>query len=486
MPSIRNKIRVSFYLFAATIVALTATSYTDLRYLQERIEMGIGIYDFQDAIEHSRRYEKNLFLYQQPGEQEQALLAIQQAEDILSRQQHTFVSLMDLSAIVRLEQTLNEYKQRLHDYDLSVFQPAQQQQIRTLGQQLVETGQNLRLAERQSLDNAVSRSQWWLLLASALITVLGIGAAHLISRAVVKPMRQLGTQLSHIVGNRFSPLIPSSDDQEIVSMCAAMNHMQSELEEQNHQLIQSEKLASLGTLVSGVAHELNNPLSNISSSCQILIEDIQRGRSTEPMEWLQQIDDETQRAQRIVSTLLSFSREQNFVKQTSQLHSLVSDAVLLIGNELHAQIQLDIPDDLILEVDGQRLQQVLVNLIGNAMDAGGEQLEIHIRARQLACDEFSSPEPVVYGRRRCPLKGSQMVLIEVEDNGSGIAADILPRIFDPFFTTKEVGHGSGLGLYVSEEIIDMHNGCIGVRSKPGQGSHFYIGLPAEGVCADVQ
>ncbi|MDH5184820.1 MAG: ATP-binding protein [Gammaproteobacteria bacterium] len=479
MPSIRNKIRVSFYLFAATIAILSAASYSDLRYLQWRIESGISVYDFIDTVEESRRHEKNLFLYRLPRERDYALNSVKKAVQILSQDYEAFVALTDVSTTQQLQRSLELYAQQIQDYAPVVGRQRQQQQIRELGKVLITTVQGLRQAERQSLAISVSRSQWWLVIATTLITMLGIGAAHLISRAVVQPMSRLGAQLSHIVSNHLSPIIPSSADHEIVSMCEAMNHMQSELEEQNRQLLQSEKLASLGTLVSGVAHELNNPLSNISSSSQILMEDIQQGRNTDPMEWLQQIDDETQRAQRIVSTLLSFSREQHFVKQWTPLLPLVNDTLLLIGHEYHSRIEMDIATNVTLNVDRQRLQQVFVNLISNAIDAADEQVTIQIRARRIDRGEFQSPEQVVYGRRVCPLKDNKMILIEIEDNGSGISAEILPRIFDPFFTTKEVGHGSGLGLYVSEEIIEMHQGCIGVSSQLSKGTHFYIGLPID-------
>lgn len=479
MPSIRNKIRVSFYLFATTIAILSATSYSDLRYLQWRIESGIAVYDFIDAVEEGRRHEKNLFLYRVPLEREHALASVKKAAQILEHNYPAFVALSDNTSTEQLQQSLELYHQQLHIYTPTSHRQIQQDQIRALGIDLVNTIQTLRLAERRSLAEAVSQSQWWLVLTTALITMLGISAAHLISRAVVRPMSRLGKQLSHIVSNHFSPIIPTSDDEEIIFMCEAMNHMQSELKEQNRTLVQSEKLASLGTLVSGVAHELNNPLSNISSSCQILIEDIQQGKGTEPIEWLQQIDDETQRAQRIVSTLLSFSREQHFVKQWTPLLPLVNDTLLLIGHEHQSMIELDIATNVTLNVDRQRLQQVFVNLISNAIDAAAGKVTIHIRARKIHSGEFQSPEQVVYGRRVCPLKDSKMILIEIEDNGSGIATEILPRIFDPFFTTKEVGHGSGLGLYVSEEIVEMHQGCIGVSSELAKGTHFYIGLPID-------
>jgi signal transduction histidine kinase len=140
---------------------------------------------------------------------------------------------------------------------------------------------------------------------------------------------------------------------------------------------------------------------------------------------------------------------------------------------------LSIPDDLSVAADAQRLQQVLVNLIRNALDGLGPDGQIHISAQAMHVD--GPPEGTVLGTG-CAAEG-EVVEIRVADNGSGIAPEILPRIFDPFFTTKVVGHGMGLGLFVVYEIVDEHGGCIAVQSTPGQGTTFRIRLPRE--AADV-
>jgi two-component system, NtrC family, sensor kinase len=230
-----------------------------------------------------------------------------------------------------------------------------------------------------------------------------------------------------------------------------------------------------------VAHELNNPLSNVSSSCQILLEELDTADPTQVREWLGQIDAETERARNIVRTLLEFSREGAFRKRRLALRPLVEQTLLLVGRT-GANLALDIPEDLTVDADPQRLQQVLVNLIGNALDAGGPQVRIRLSARVLDAAGFQMPEHSVCGRSGAPIpldapSGRRLVLITVTDSGPGIAPEVLPRVFDPFFTTKEVGHGSGLGLYVSQEIIDQHGGCIGVSSRPGTGAVFTIALP---------
>jgi two-component system NtrC family sensor kinase len=136
-------------------------------------------------------------------------------------------------------------------------------------------------------------------------------------------------------------------------------------------------------------------------------------------------------------------------------------------------VRISIPEDLSVPADAQRLQQVFVNLIRNAMEGLGPQGRIDISAQIVQASE--PPAGTAQGEG-CEAKG-EMVEIRVTDNGPGIAPDILPRIFDPFFTTREVGHGMGLGLFVVYEIVDEHGGCIAVQSTPGQGATFCIRLP---------
>ena len=146
-------------------------------------------------------------------------------------------------------------------------------------------------------------------------------------------------------------------------------------------------------------------------------------------------------------------------------------------------VALDIPDDITIIADKQRLQQVFLNLIKNAVESINGEGNLSIRARKNILDlRKTEKEPCEYPRYRgkctgeCPVN-KDTVDIEIEDTGLGIPPDVLPRIFDPFFTTKDVGKGSGLGLFIVQEIIEEHRGCIAVDSKVGGGTCFLIRLP---------
>jgi signal transduction histidine kinase len=257
--------------------------------------------------------------------------------------------------------------------------------------------------------------------------------------------------------------------------------MLDDIETRNRHLLQSEKLSSLGTLASGVAHELNNPLSNISSSCQILMEELDPRSATGPLEWLQQIDSETQRARHIVKSILDFSKENRLDEMEVNLGQLIRKSLLLMGLEGSPRIETSaIPNDIWIYADGQKLQQVFINLLKNAIDAGGSSVSIEVRARRMNAEDFQFPRGMVTGKRFCTTSSAGRVLvIEVEDDGPGIPAAVLPRVFDPFFTTKDVGHGDGLGLYVTQQIVDLHGGCVGIGSQPGNGTRILVCFPLD-------
>jgi two-component system NtrC family sensor kinase len=239
--------------------------------------------------------------------------------------------------------------------------------------------------------------------------------------------------------------------------------MTRELRLHQKQLVQSEKLASLGTLLSGVAHELNNPLSNVSSSAQILGEDLDELEKDFKRDLINQILEQSDRARDIVRTLLEFSRISDFAWQELSLKTLVEKTITLLRGQISSDvaINLDIPEDLNITVDKQRMQQVFLNLIKNALDVIGPNGQIWISCREIIKKE----------------KDRREVEILIEDNGPGIPAEIRDKIFDPFFTTKDVGHGSGLGLFIVHDIIEMHGGSIRVESRPGQGTTFILWLP---------
>lgn len=233
-------------------------------------------------------------------------------------------------------------------------------------------------------------------------------------------------------------------------------------EKQLHeQLIQSEKMAAIGQLVSGVAHELNNPLASISAFSQLLLAD--RTLDADQRHSADVIGGEARRAARIVHNLLTFARQHKAEKVHADIHKVLEDTLELRAYELNVRgirVARDFEDEPPeTMVDVYQLQQVLLNLITNAeqamMDVERPHHRLTLRTRTTA----------------------ELIRIEVEDTGRGIAPESVHLIFNPFYTTKPTGQGTGLGLSISLGIISEHGGRIWAESAPGGGARFCIELP---------
>jgi two-component system, NtrC family, sensor kinase len=241
-------------------------------------------------------------------------------------------------------------------------------------------------------------------------------------------------------------------------MTAALHERDRELHRQTHaKLMRSDRLAMIGQLAAGVAHEINNPLGSILLFSRLVMQQVPpEGRARENLE---RIEKETNRCHTIVKGLLDFAREQRPLVQAVDVNRLLDATLKLFqGQFLFQNIEIVKnyePQIGSIEADPSQLQQVFMNIILNAADAMNGKGRIIVATRTAGTS----------------------IEISISDTGCGIPANNLDRIFDPFFTTKEVGHGTGLGLSVSYGIIQAHNGDISVASKPGAGAAFTISLP---------
>ena len=230
-----------------------------------------------------------------------------------------------------------------------------------------------------------------------------------------------------------------------------------EMKKINAQLFRSEKLASLGKLAAGVAHEINNPLTGILTNSSLLLEDLDK--DDPKREDVEVMVKETIRCREIVKRLLDFARQTRPQKRLASINALIDNIILLVRNQtsfrniiIEKELDGDLPDIL---VDPDQVQQVFVNIILNAAEAMTKGGTLTIRSMR-------SPD-------------LQYIVITFADTGPGISEEVRERIFDPFYTTKE--HGTGLGLSISYGIIEQHGGTISVDSVMGKGSTFTISLP---------
>lgn len=485
MGSIRKRIVLAFTSMAVMMAALAMFAYLDMLFLEQRVQQGAMIGNLEYSLMEMRRQEKNLFLYgdQAAGQEAEGLAA--RADDLLKREHEVFQQLDKPQLLQQLQQSLGDYRHLLREREISGHQDATLEAgIRDQGHLITQAADGLITSMRDALDHTISRSQQVLTLFIPLLAVLVIAVGHVLARRVVTPLKRMADDLTPLAEGRFDRLVIHSQDAEIIAFTEAFNRMLDELDTRRRRLLQSEKLAALGVLVAGVAHEVNNPLSNISSSCQLLLEEFDTAGREQLMAWASIIDSETERARQIVTALMEYGQRREAHPIPVPLAELLRTTQLLLKGPLKrtgGHIEIAVAEGLILYADPQRLQQVFINLLRNATESG-EGVTVHVSASP--CGEPMPPLPVdteIVGDPNCHLRNNkQATQIMLEDNGCGIPVEEMPHIFEPFFTRREPGQGMGLGLYIVQEIIQEHDGCIAISSRPPRGTTIYLRMPCMG------
>lgn len=484
LNSLRGKITAAYVVIVIITIILGLFSLLDLLFVERQVAEGEVVYNLNGVILEMRRNEKYLFLY---SDQESGRLVDQQVERamrMLRMQRDILSKISSVSEIEHIEELLQQYRKNLQQWNrTSDVRPRElESKIREQGHEVSLFTESLSKLERKMLETAIRKSRWFL---SGLLSLIGLMiyvVGHQLIKHTVTPLKQLERQLAPQEDSRFKNLIPPSGDREFITLTTAFNQMLKELEIRQKRMMHSEKLASLGILASGVAHELNNPLSNISTSCQLLTEELEEADREQLYIWLRQIDRETERGRKIVASLLDFGRHKSFATNRCELAQIVNDTMMMIQKMLRrsdTQLDINIPEQLYILVDSQRIQQMLINLVQNALNAGGKDTHVIIDAEQLNPDHEIFPDDAeVVGDLSC-LNSTEdnFVKITVSDNGPGISHENLTHVFDPFFTTNQPGRGVGLGLYIVREIVNEHNGCLAISSHSGKGTQVKILLP---------
>ncbi len=470
--NIRQKVIVGFTASMILIGIIGGLSYSYLHSIERKQHVVEIADDLRDIILEVRRYEKNYLLYGS-------------AEDLRENQNYTQLALETLAKIVpevqnlKVSTQLNALREELQGYRKLMAQmpahtarvadlgqpgspalQAQEEELRVRGKRLVEHSRQLVVFERERILEIISSLKTQLISSVAAFLIFGGFLILIVSRKVIRPLRVIEGTTTRSARGDFRPLPVLKTRDETQQVVEAFNRMVAELERRQDQLVQSKKMSSLGILTAGIAHQLNTPLNNISTSCQIVLEELDHGNLEFFRKMLTNIEQEVNRSRDIVKGLLEFSRVRDFALKAIALEDVVSRSVKLISSQVPPGIDIveQVPSDLVLQVDPQGMQEVFLNLLMNAIQAIKEPPgEIRIAARADA-------------------ERGQAV-ITVEDTGAGIPKAELDRIFDPFFTTKEVGIGTGLGLSIVYGIIEKHHGRIAVESKEGEGTRFIIRLP---------
>jgi len=343
------------------------------------------------------------------------------------------------------------------------------------------------------VNRSLRASTLWIAAVSlTFIVIASLAIGFFVHRLVYLPLRDLEGGAQRLSTGNLDQPIPVRSDDEFGKLASLFNGMTDALRNSRQQLrewgrtleqkvesrtqelrlaqaetMRGEKLASVGLLASGVAHELNNPLTGILTFSHLLRRKMpDKSADAEDMDLVIR---ETKRCAAIIKRLLDFAREKLPEKKFTDLNQVIDDTVRIVEQPAHLrdiEITLDLDRTLPpIWIDADQIKQVIMNMVVNAQHAVEEKGSIAISTRRSSDPRAPATEP------------KPMVAISIVDTGCGIPEANLQRIFDPFFTSKDVGKGTGLGLSVSHGIVEAHGGLIEVESKVGEGSTFRVLLP---------
>ena len=472
LNSIKGKIIALFLVAFVVASGLTILNVWTLSTVHNQLNLSERYDDLTNGILEVRRYEKNLLIYSDPESRKESLTEgiryLSQAKETLAGLASDIVETNSAGGarmLKALQAVLDDYQK-----DFTALENRQEtESIRTSGKRLVDMTTELTTAKRASIQRTISTVSFLPFAYLGIFLAFMLFLINFITRSLLSPLSMIGKITDRVAKGDFSPVdVREHHIEEVAGLLDALNRMSLELAAHQEDLLQARKIAAIGTLTAGIAHEINNPLNNIVLSADTLKELYTDVLDAEGRETLEDILAQAERARDIVRDLLDFSRTERasfgplspeMIVQSSL--ALLKNHIMVAGLTIHLNIAPNLP-----QVDGnmRRVQQVFINLVQNSIHAtpSGGSIEITVR------------------------DANAFVCFTVRDSGKGIDASALPHIFEPFFTTKEVGKGTGLGLAVTYSIVKRHNGRIEVESTPGVGTAFHVFLPKASTMPTMQ
>ena len=462
--TIRKKIFLGLFFPTVCLGVLAAISYSNLLRIENRIQVLGRFNEIEQAVMETRREGKNYMFFGNEASYRKTLAGVDINRAMLHEARGHLLFAGPQAMSDNLLVRLDDYAAAMRwVHNATADNPdmlVKKSEAHHISMLLEEQVMRLSAAVRTNLGVISSTLRAQLAGAALAVATLFSLLWYFISVHVLKPLRHIEDTTRQIARGEFKPIPLRQTRDEIQDLQAAFNSMVTELEQRQEQLIQSQKLSSIGTLSAGIAHQINNPLNNISLLAQMLRGKLESMGNASVTKVLGNMEEETERARDIVNGLLDFSRQSNFSPRRVRLRTVTNTAERLVAAQVPPRIQIvnDVAEESWVEVDPIRMSEVVLNIIINAIQAIGDAPgEVRL---------FLSPNP----------KLGQVELI-IKDTGPGIAPEDIPHIFDPFFTRKAVGKGTGLGLAIGYGIIEECKGTVRVESSPGCGASFFISLP---------
>jgi signal transduction histidine kinase len=515
--SLQKKIILSFIISAFVIAILAAFEYINFVEIKKEIQQ----LELADTVRSKtlqlRRHEKNFFLYGMPKAAEES-----EAIHNYLKELNSILDINDKNTnLVHLKNLINEYGERFNKIDSSIkslteaiekarssyarynkFFPlieltfmerpdqaaeflksvfllpkdhnlikgleelySEIQALRKNGEDIINISKELDKAAREKAEAVIHTSQIAILVFFPLFLIVGIGVLFIIINNVVNRLKLLIDLVGKTGRGDYYHIPVSSHKDEVGALIREFNDMENqlsereeELERKNKELLQSKKLAAIGTLASGVAHELNNPLNNIYISAQVLMKEAGDSCSLTARETVNDILGQTIRVKGIVADLLEFGRGKEPQLREISLKEIIMGAYKLVSTTINTEMVNFVinenPAGIKTYADSEQLERVFINLFTNAVDAMGGNGDLAVKIDQ----------------------NKKVIRIKISDSGKGMPEGDIDKIFEPFYTTKD--KGTGLGLAIVFNIIKKHGGEINVQSKEGKGTTFFITLPS--------
>lgn len=458
---IEHKIKFSYIFAIIFIISVGLLSFRIMNQVLSKLRFVEIADDLNASFLEMRIAEKNYFLYKDQNVLVEITDKVTDTIKTVDTMKPDIIRAIGGDNFQKLDRYLLDYAATVDKIKASrTVNPSLQPQLRSEGQKMHDFFKQITRAERELVNNLIQTSNRIILSLFLGATLIAIISGSVVSKKILKSLRAIQNLAISISKGNFTKIEDIKASDECGYVIKAINYMSDELKTREEEMIQSKKLASLGILTAGVAHELTNPLNNISMISQNFLELYDNLSKEVRMDLMAKVAEETKRIESIVRNLLDFSKPREANLQRADINDTIRNVVRLMQNTLDiSNVELKLTMDPGIPkvmIDENQIQQVLVNLIINAVQAMGPGGKLFVDTKFAANDGLAK--------------------IVVRDTGKGIAPEYLPHIFDPFFSTKGVG-GTGLGLSVSYGIIKQHNGKIRAESVVDGGATFTIELP---------
>lgn len=457
---IKTKLIVGSCVSLALLLLLAVLAQHDMNRVVDKLRFVEVQDDLNADFLEMRLSEKNLFLFGDKAALREIAAKIEGCWDVLAKSRESIVRGAGEAPYQALRQRLADYAGAVTEAGKAgVPGPQVEEAMREAGRALREFSTTLVAREREQVGEIIALSRRTMTVSLAAVVCTAVLAAPLLFRKVLRSLAKVERLAGAIAEGKFESIEEPRSHDELDSVIRALNTMSGRLSSREAEILQSKKLASLGTLTAGVAHEITNPVNNISmiaETYEAIGDDLPQA---DRLDMMRQIQKECGRIHAIVTNLLDFSKPKAASMRPVTINALVTDTLPLVRNMLHVSnidLRLDLAEDApSVLADVSQMHQVLINLITNAIQSmrPGGLLRVATRAE------------------------ADTARIVIADGGKGIPPDALPHIFDPFFSTKGT-EGTGLGLSVSYGIVKNHKGRLRVESTVGAGTTCFIELPA--------